>query len=129
MDLARCYPAAACCRRLVRTLRFEKQQGQLTVTDTAEFDGEGVLESLLISEAPITVLSGGINLETAAGRLTVALSGTPVSARVDSPEYRNRQGGVASINRLRLVTAAPAKVVSVGFSIAAADHSRVISSQ
>lgn len=117
VDLAKCYPPEARCRRLIRSFILEKHDGRLTVTDAAEFDGEGVLESLLISEAPVTIGEGRACIETPSGPLHVTPHETTATSALDAPEYRNHHGIASSVNRLRLRTASPATFARLVYSI------------
>ena len=41
VDLTKCYPAEACCRRLIRTFTFAKSQGLIRIVDDYELEGRG----------------------------------------------------------------------------------------
>lgn len=103
MDLAKCYPAEARCRRLIRSFVLDKRNGRLTVTDDAEFDGTGTLESLFIGDGRIDSDEHGTWIETpAGGRVRLEPGKDTLVSGLDRPEYRNRQGETAAVNRLHL---------------------------
>jgi len=102
VNLTNCYPAGACCRKLVRTFTFEKKAGLLRVCDSFEFDTLGTMESMLISYAPFQMAEGGVELKLPGGKLLIALSsGTSISG-IEECEYSDHAGKLRKVNRLRL---------------------------
>lgn len=118
MDLAKCYPAEARCRRLIRSFVLDKRAGRLTVTDEAEFDGEGTIDSVVIADGRMSVGPAEARIETPGGGAVrlIPAEGT-VPAGLDHPDYRNRQGETATVNRLRLRPSIPASSVKTGYTI------------
>ncbi len=121
VDLTKCYPPAARCKKLHRTWIFEKSAGLLTVTDTYELDGPGTIESLLICQDAVT--RDGANALIAPPKATLRI--TPASgtrlATVETCDYRGHQGTDEKIQRLRFSPEPGATTAgSVSYSVAMA---------
>ncbi|MFA6285896.1 MAG: heparinase II/III family protein [Opitutaceae bacterium] len=118
VDLTKCYPPAARCKKLVRTWLFEKSTGLLTVTDTYELDGPGEIESLLISENTVTRDGADALIATPKATLRITPTAGTRLATVETCDYRGHHGTDEKIQRLRF---APEPVAtsagSVGYSV------------
>lgn len=102
LDLTACYPTGAMCRKLLRTFRWEKSAGMLSIIDDYELDEPGEFESILITlDTPVPhdgrVEVSGLGITPAEGAQFLAS---------DLCSYRNHQGGDAQVHRLRFVSVA-----------------------
>jgi hypothetical protein len=103
VDLTKCYPPAALCKKLLRTWVLEKTIGRLTVTDTYELDGPGTIESMLICQDAITHDSSDALLYTPGAKLRIRpVDGTQLSV-VETCDYRGHVGTDETVQRLRFV--------------------------
>ena len=107
-DLTPAYPPAANLRSLRRDWIFEKTAGRLVITDTCELTAPGPVETMLITESPVTRdgESALITTTRAILRITPA-AGTRITA-IDTVPYRGHHGTDEKIHRLRLAAAASA---------------------
>jgi len=101
IDLTKCHPAEARCHKLVRSFVFEKKAGRLTVTDTFELEGPGLVESIIMSETPARVVGEAVRLDTRGGAVQVTpLEGTVFSG-FEPCTYKDHGGKEREIYRLR----------------------------
>ena len=84
-ELAECYPREAGIDSLTRTVALEGERERVHVTDEASFEGEGSLESMLISYDPMTAADGAIEIDGERSAATVVPEGSP-SIRVEHLE-------------------------------------------
>ena len=115
VDLTRCYPPEARCKKLHRTWLFEKTSGHLSVTDTYELDGPGVIESMLISQNPVIHGPAGAFVSTMKNTLLVTPSSHTVLTTVETCDYHDHAGSNQKIHRLRYTTAStPSRAGQIG---------------
>ena len=108
VDLTKCYPPEARCKKLVRTWIFEKSAGRLSVADVYELDGPGTIESLLIAPPSVTRDGTGALLATPKSALRITPSPGATLTTVETCDYRGHQGTDEKVHRLRFAPAAPA---------------------
>ena len=100
VELAKCYPPEACCRKLRRTFFLEKSSGRLAVSDEFQLDGPGMIESLLICQDRITREGVGAVISSPTSVRVIPTEGTHLAA-IDTCDYRGHQGTDEKIQRLR----------------------------
>jgi len=101
VDLTRCYPPEALCRRLQRTFLFEKSAGRLTVTDDYELDGPGVVEVMLICRDPVTQQGGEVLISAPAAVLRIKPAAGVRLLADETCSYQGHGGEAEHIQRLR----------------------------
>jgi len=118
VDLTKCYPPAARCKKLVRTWLFEKSAGRLIVTDTYELDGPGTIESVLICNDTVTRDGADALIATPKATLRIMPAAGTVLANVETCDYRGHHGTDEKIQRLRFAPESGGTTAgSVGYSI------------
>ncbi len=110
VDLTRCYPPEARCKKLHRTFVLEKNAGTLSVSDTYELEDHVQIESLLITNRPVTHNDNHAQLQTERGanlRITPG-HGTRLT-HIETCDYRGHKGTDEHVQRLRFApgSAAP----------------------
>jgi hypothetical protein len=102
IELTKCYPLAARCKKLLRTFVFEKSIGCLTVTDLGEFEEDGEMESILICPDSVLCRDGvAVVTHPKAALCITPLAGTKLVG-VETCEYRGHHGTGEKIHRVRL---------------------------
>lgn len=101
IDLTKCYPAAARCRKLIRTFVFEKASGSLRVSDAFELEEPGSVESMMICGVPCTGDGAGVLMELPGGTVRVSPVGETVFSGAEPCTYRDHGGNGSQIHRLR----------------------------
>ena len=101
IDLTKCYPPVARCRKLHRSWIFEKSTGLLTITDTYELDGPGEFESLLLCQDPVTREGPDALIATPRATLRITPAAGTVLTAVETCDYRGHQGTDEQVRRLR----------------------------
>ena len=100
VDATAAYPAAAGCRRLIRTFRFDKASGKLRVEDAFELTKTESFESALIAMHPITLENSRAVILAGDLRLVIRpIRGTRLD-RVERHTYSAKNGSEAAIHRL-----------------------------
>lgn len=117
VDLTRCYPAEARCKKIHRTFVFEKKAGRLTVSDTYELEGPGTFESILMTRAPVSRKWGNAHLALPTAVLRVQPSPGACLTDVETCPYRGHQGTDETIQRLRFSPAVPGAAGVVSYEI------------
>ena len=122
VDLTRCYPPEARCKKLHRTWLFEKTAGRLLVTDTYELDGPGTIESMLICQNTVTHEPAGVFVFTLKNTLLVSPTTHTALTTVETCDYHDHAGSNQKIRRLRYTTAAtPALAGQIGYELRLAE--------
>jgi len=102
MELAACYPMSAGCRSCIRTFRFDKRAGVLSITDRFELDRSQTVESAFIV-GPEAVRDGnGVRLVCAGGALRIIPGPECAVAAIESHHYTDHQGQPCEIRRIVL---------------------------
>ncbi|MFA6959714.1 MAG: heparinase II/III family protein [Opitutaceae bacterium] len=120
VDLTGAYPAAAHCRKLVRTLTLAKSSGELRWTDVFELDQAGMLESAIISDAGAVVIRSARLATIERGGITLSLQSDEGARwdRVETHSYRGHAGGQeCSVRRLVLVPERLSETVTLGVTV------------
>ncbi len=102
MDLARCYPAEAGVKRLIRELALDRAEGAVTLTDTAEFDGSGSFTSVLVTFDDPQIIGPGL---VRIGSLEVRHDPALEAGAEDFPPFPLKDGSGSAI--IRRVTFTP----------------------
>jgi hypothetical protein len=118
VDLAACYPREARIRRLVRTLRFEKMAGRLTVRDEFELEEAREVETAVIAIHPVKISKDSATISS--GQLDLVLRPDPgtVLAGVEEHKYRHHDPTITTpvaIQRLVLRPASLGPKFTLGF--------------
>ncbi len=103
LDLTRCYPPRADCRRLHRRFLWQKAAGVLTVTDDFELNAPGVVQSLIICGDPVRVQEGDGFITSAAGSTRIRPVDGARLLPVETCFFQDHDGQPAKVHRLRLV--------------------------
>lgn len=101
VDLTRCYPSAAGCRKLVRSFSLERDSGRLEIRDEYELDAPGEIESILICSTPVLPGAEGVLIPCGDRQVQVTPERHTVFREVDLCEYRNRDGKDDRVCRIR----------------------------
>ncbi|MDF3055933.1 MAG: heparinase [Rariglobus sp.] len=118
VDLTKCYPPAARCKKLHRAWVFEKSAGILSVTDTFELDGPGSVESMLICQDPVTREGPDALIATPKAVLRIVPSAGTTLGAIEICDYRGHHGTDEKINRARFAPLSlPATTGSIGYKI------------
>ena len=114
VDLTKCYPAEARCRKLVRTFVFEKKAGRLQVSDAFELEAPGPMESMVMSELPA---DGDARIKMHGGILQITpQDGTKYSGS-EACSYNGHDGKERLIHRLRFCPKGLAKEGIIAYTI------------
>lgn len=108
VDLTKCYPPAARCKKIHRVWLLDKSAGVLSITDTYELDGHGTIESLLICQDAVTRDGDGALITTPKATLRISPAAGTVLTAIETCDYRGHGGTDEKIQRLRFAPAAPA---------------------
>jgi len=100
VDATACYPAQAGCLQFVRSFRFEKRPGKLSVQDTFNLSRTEALESALIALYPVILEKNQAIIRGGGLELVVRASPGTKLDRVEVHPYKNRSGQDASVHRL-----------------------------
>ena len=117
VDLAKCYPAEARCRKLIRTFVFEKAEGRVTVADAYELEEAGVVESILMCEPPVRREGTSAVVELAEGALVIEPGAGTAISMTETCSYGNHMGARQEIARIRFAGESPAKSGVISFEI------------
>lgn len=101
LDLTRCYPPEAQCRRLHRKFVWEKSAGHLTVLDEFEIEVPGVIESLIICGDPVREQDGDVIVLSAAGPVRIHPAEGVRLLAVETCSFQDHDGNPAEIRRVR----------------------------
>jgi hypothetical protein len=101
IDLTKCYPAEAHCRKLVRTFTFFKWEGRIQIVDEYELDEEGTIESMIICQAAVLRDGQGVGIDAPGGTLRLIPGKNTSFVKVEVCDYSNHSGRPEQINRLR----------------------------
>lgn len=119
VDLTKCYPADARCKKLVRAWVFEKSAGRITISDTYELDEPGAVESMIICSDPVTREGDAALIATPKATLRVTPAAGVTLAAVETCDYRGHKGTDEHVHRLRFTTSpAAAGVIAYTVTIA-----------
>ncbi len=118
VDLTRCYPAAAGCKKLHRVCVFEKTAGRIEITDTCELDAPGAFESMLICSAPVTRDGADALIAMPKATLRITPAAGSVLTAVETCPYRGPLGTDEHVHRLRFSPAhLPSASGRVGYTV------------
>lgn len=117
IDVTAAYPKDAGCRRFVRSFRFDKKAGALTVRDAFRLDAPFAVESGLVSLLPIRIARGIATIRS--DRLTLDIRPDPGTklARVETHAYRAHEGADATAYRLVMAPAKEAVALRLGVTL------------
>jgi hypothetical protein len=107
VDLTKCYPAQAGCRRLTRTFLFDKDLGRLEISDAFELEAPGEVRSMIICESPAFTDGLAATIKAGGGVLQIMPRGDAKFVGVESCGYRTHLAEDASVNRLIFAPDAP----------------------
>ncbi|HEY0256263.1 MAG TPA: heparinase II/III family protein [Candidatus Methylacidiphilales bacterium] len=117
LDLTKCYPAQARCRKLIRTFTFLKSEGVIRIVDDFELEGEGTVESMVIGEAPMNIDGEAIRIDAAGGAVRITPGKETAVSKIEVCDYSSHTGKPSRVNRLRLSRAEAARCGAVGYEI------------
>lgn len=115
LDLRQAYDVPA-LEKLEREFQFNKQRGELTVTDSFEFreSGAAVTERFVTQHQPVIVREGEIRLEASGGKQQLLrYNAAQLSASIQTVEHLNHEGGAETVYLIDLVTAEVGERVSL----------------
>jgi hypothetical protein len=101
VNLTRCYPADARCRKLWRTIEFDKNRGVIQVIDAFEMESPGSVESIIICEAPVTSEEDGVRINAAGGPIRLTPGKGTTFGGVEVCSYEDHSGCERKVQRLR----------------------------
>ncbi len=105
VDLTGCYPTQARCRRLIRTWRWDKPAGKLTLSDTCELAEPGTMESILLCQDDVSHQNGALLIQ---GKTLVRIRPvTDSNVQIESCAYRGHRGTDEKLNRIRITPSSP----------------------
>jgi hypothetical protein len=100
------------CRSYVRHFHFDKVAGSLEVTDKIELAMPGPVETALITEYPVVLRDGNVEIQADGLTLLVTPLGDTVVDRVEKHGYSTHHGQPAEVKRVVFIPAANgAKIV------------------
>lgn len=108
VDLTACYPAAASCRRLVRTFRLDKSAGCLTVRDDFELGEVHDAETAIVTMLPVEVGKESATLDRDGLRLVLHAEEETVITGVQQHSFLRHSASIREPGILHRVVFKPA---------------------
>ena len=114
MNLAPCYPAGAGVKRLDRTIALDRSGGAIHLDDVAEFDAQGTMRSVLITqETPRRTVPGVCEI----GPLEVIHDPDLSFEHETLPPVTTRDGRTEVFHRLVLSYPSPARTAAIRLTL------------
>jgi hypothetical protein len=115
LDLRQAYGVPE-LEKLEREFQFNKQRGELTITDSFEFreSGAAVTERFITQHQPVIVRDGEIRLEAGGGKQQLLrYNAAQLTASIQAVEHLNHEGGSENVYLIDLVAAEVGERVSL----------------
>ncbi|MDR3708430.1 MAG: heparinase II/III family protein [Capsulimonadaceae bacterium] len=118
VDLTACYPEAAGCAKLIRTIEY-RSEGRLTVRDEYALTAaaEGKIETAIITHAPVERIDATAAIVAAGRRMRVTPDEGSVIRSVDIHEYNDHLAQPARIFRIVIAPSPVQAAGTIGYSL------------
>ena len=112
VDLTGCYPKEAACRQLIRTLRFEKKAGRLSVQDEFELDEVREAETAIVTIHPVKIGKDSATISTGKLSLVFRVDAGSTLDGVEEHRYRHHDPKITELVNIQRIVIKPSALTS-----------------
>lgn len=115
LDASKCYPKAAGCRRFLRTLRFDKRSGSVSIEDEFSLSRIEGIEDAVITTGRVRIEQGKASIEREGLTLRLTPEAGTVLLGVKECSYKNHDGQPSTVRRILFGPVKPGRVIRLGY--------------